>query len=338
MVNHFQKLKRSEREQNILLEQLRNYKLRNSSYNSPFSFESGNVLNWWYTCEEDHDYLQEFAIKLFSVVPHSATCERSFSILDWYYGKKRQNLNITTIENMLKIHSYHLSNTEKELKYVGQNISDEELKNLISNAKLWLDDDDYDDYVVEEVEEENSVSDDISESESDFYEVEPNYEIDKKNNFVLEEIIDLNNSIFTDGNQSQIHLDVENNTNQLIDENYKYNSNDLINSFLNSFDDSDIINMNNIVNLESEADIANSYIYINNDGIDNNNHDDIIYDQDNFNNKDDNSNNSNDIDNYNNIPTNNNNKKTNLKRKNDCDDLPRKQFEFRDRKKKNYKI
>ncbi|CAJ0912113.1 7073_t:CDS:2 [Entrophospora sp. SA101] len=156
---------RSEREQNILLEQLRNYKLRNSSYNSPFSFESGNVLNWWYTCEEDHDYLQEFAIKLFSVVPHSATCERSFSILDWYYGKKRQNLNITTIENMLKIHSYHLSNTEKELKYVGQNISDEELKNLISNAKLC-------------------VSDDISESESDFYEVEPNYKIDKKNNFM----------------------------------------------------------------------------------------------------------------------------------------------------------
>ncbi|CAJ0847046.1 7118_t:CDS:1, partial [Entrophospora sp. SA101] len=48
------------------------------------------------------------------------------------------------------------------------------------------------------VEEENSVSDDISESESDFYEVEPNYKIDKKNNFVLEEIIDLNNSIFTD--------------------------------------------------------------------------------------------------------------------------------------------
>nr|CAG8562976.1 15040_t:CDS:2 [Entrophospora candida] len=85
MGNHFQKLKRSEREQNILLEQLRNYKLRNSSYNPPFSFESGN----------------------------------------------------------------------KELKYVGQNISDEELKNLISNAKLWLDD---------------------------------------------EEIIDLNNSIFTDGN------------------------------------------------------------------------------------------------------------------------------------------
>ncbi|CAJ0894021.1 14186_t:CDS:1, partial [Entrophospora sp. SA101] len=82
---------RSVREQNILLEQLRNYKLRNSSYNSPFSFESGNVLNWWYTCEKYH-YLQEFAIKLFSVVPHSATCEKSFSISDWYYGKKRQNL------------------------------------------------------------------------------------------------------------------------------------------------------------------------------------------------------------------------------------------------------
>ncbi|CAJ0828037.1 1507_t:CDS:2 [Entrophospora sp. SA101] len=102
--------------------------------------------------------------------------------------------------------------------------------------------------------------------------------------------------------------------------------------------DTDLSPSEGAVNLESEADIANSYIYINNDGIDNNNHDDIIYNQDNFNNKDNNSNNSNDIDDYNNIPTNNNNKKTNLKRKNDCDDLPRKQFEFRDRKKKNYKI
>ena len=75
LLNHFQKLKRSEREQNILLEQLRNYKLRNSPYNAP--------------------------IKILSVVPHSTTCE------------KRQNLNITIIENMLKIHSYYLSNAER---------------------------------------------------------------------------------------------------------------------------------------------------------------------------------------------------------------------------------
>ena len=33
----------------------------------------------------------------------------------------------------------------------------------------------------EEEKEENSVSDDINESENDFYESEPNYEIDKKN-------------------------------------------------------------------------------------------------------------------------------------------------------------
>ena len=72
----------------------------------------------------------------------------------------------------------------------------------------------------EEEKEENSVSDDINESENDFYEAEPNYEIDKKTNFVLEEVIDLNNSIFTDGNnnENQIHLDIENNINQLIDE------------------------------------------------------------------------------------------------------------------------
>ena len=41
---------------------------------------------------------------------------------------------------MLKIHTYYLSNTEKELKYVGQNISDDELKNLASNSNIWLGD------------------------------------------------------------------------------------------------------------------------------------------------------------------------------------------------------
>jgi hypothetical protein len=104
----------------------------------------------------------------------------------------------------------------------------------------------------EEEKEENSVSDDINESENDFYEAEPNYEIDKKTNFVLEEVIDLNNSIFTDGNnnENQIHLNIENNINQLIDESYEYNLNNLINSFLSSFD-VNIVNMNNLVNLEA---------------------------------------------------------------------------------------
>ena len=41
---------------------------------------------------------------------------------------------------------------------------------------------------------------------------------------------------------------------QPIDENYEYNSNDLVNNFLNSLvDNNDIINVNDIINLESEV-------------------------------------------------------------------------------------
>ena len=102
-----------------------------------------------------------------------------------------------------------------------------------------------------EVEEKNSTSDNISDSESDFYGTESSH----NDNFVLEEIIDLNNSMFIGDNiENQIHLVEENNMHQPIDENYEYNSNDLVNNFLNSLvDNNDIINVNDIINLESEV-------------------------------------------------------------------------------------
>ena len=97
---------------------------------------------------------------------------------------------------MLKIHTYYLSNAEKELKYVGQNISDDELKNLASNSNIWLGDNSKRWEGEVEVEEKNSTSDNISDSESDFYGAESSH----NDNFVLEEIIDLNNSMFIGDN------------------------------------------------------------------------------------------------------------------------------------------
>lgn len=129
-----------------MLEQLREYKLNNYPYNAPFNLEKGSAINWWHTCESEggYDYLQELAIKIFSIIPHSASCERSFSTLGWYFCKTRQRLNITTLEDMIKLHSYYTSHTKSELQLVGQRVSGNELKKMVSDANLWSDEDDSD--------------------------------------------------------------------------------------------------------------------------------------------------------------------------------------------------
>ena len=63
-----------------LLFQLRKYKLNEPPHNSPYT-ALDNPINWWSTCEDDCNHLQKLAIKLFSVTPHTASAERTFSIL-----------------------------------------------------------------------------------------------------------------------------------------------------------------------------------------------------------------------------------------------------------------
>ncbi|CAJ0847198.1 17125_t:CDS:2 [Entrophospora sp. SA101] len=118
-----------------LLCQLRKYKLHESPYDSPYS-KLDNPINWWSTCEDDYNHLQRLAIKLFSVTPHTASAERTFSILRWFYGQRRSRLSTTTIENLAKIHSYYVSNAKKEFNYYGKDITEREttLNCIFENA------------------------------------------------------------------------------------------------------------------------------------------------------------------------------------------------------------
>jgi hypothetical protein len=63
-----------------LLSQLRNYKTNNIPFDTPYNIDCDTPLTWWCTCEDNYNHLQELAIKLFSVVPHSAGCEQIFRI------------------------------------------------------------------------------------------------------------------------------------------------------------------------------------------------------------------------------------------------------------------
>jgi len=72
-----------------LISQLMRYKTNVAPYNMLYDNNSNSPLTWWMTCEDNYNHLQNIAIKIFSVVSHSAECERVFSHLGWMYKKTR---------------------------------------------------------------------------------------------------------------------------------------------------------------------------------------------------------------------------------------------------------
>ncbi|CAB5367331.1 unnamed protein product [Rhizophagus irregularis] len=69
----------------------------------------GNGINpntpiiWWETAQNTKEEwkLQALALQFFAVSPHSASCERSFSVLGWFYGQRRTKLAVDRVEDTL---------------------------------------------------------------------------------------------------------------------------------------------------------------------------------------------------------------------------------------------
>ena len=64
----------------VLMSQLRDYQLHQPPYNTSYNRNFDAPLKWWKTCHADSPYLQFLAVKLFSISPHAASCERVWSI------------------------------------------------------------------------------------------------------------------------------------------------------------------------------------------------------------------------------------------------------------------
>jgi len=71
--------------------QMNNYDNKKSPYDFPYVGETQNqdAQTWWLGCKQSNHYLQELALYILSIVPHSASCERVFSILNWFTQKRR---------------------------------------------------------------------------------------------------------------------------------------------------------------------------------------------------------------------------------------------------------
>jgi hypothetical protein len=136
----------------ILLAQLGEFHLQKiAPYNAPYSSQVNSPLSWWDMCVHTPPYLQLLATKIFSIIPHAASCERIWSICGWMVGKRRTRLSTDNLEAMSKIHSYYIANSKSELPNYSKNRTNEELYTILYDAHLCDDDDDYDEYDEDEM-------------------------------------------------------------------------------------------------------------------------------------------------------------------------------------------
>ncbi|CAG8818181.1 14812_t:CDS:2, partial [Gigaspora margarita] len=103
-------------------------------FDLPYCFETDTPLLWWQTNYKGSKSIGRLAIKLFSITPHSADCERTFSSLGWLYGKRRQQLSLSRIQAMAQVRSYYISNIKKELAFYGKKSSLDDLQKQVVSA------------------------------------------------------------------------------------------------------------------------------------------------------------------------------------------------------------
>ena len=71
-----------------LIAYMRLFREKKDGFDLPYSFETDNPLLCWMTNYASSKSIGKLAIKIFSITPHSADCERTFSALGWIYGKR----------------------------------------------------------------------------------------------------------------------------------------------------------------------------------------------------------------------------------------------------------
>ncbi|CAG8806417.1 42397_t:CDS:1 [Gigaspora margarita] len=171
---------------------------------------------WWSFVENKFDNLKILAKKIFAITPHSASCERTFSILSWFYRKKRQRLSLKNLESLTKIQHHNLFNAHKELSYSAKNKTEDELVAMIQGLYLF-DDKNY----SEEIENNNE----NSESDNDNDLVIPNHQVVV---LVINDVVDLNHRMFNQADNQYTSNEENNNSDIAMNDDHEFNLEDLI--------------------------------------------------------------------------------------------------------------
>ncbi|PKK56205.1 hypothetical protein RhiirC2_800528 [Rhizophagus irregularis] len=171
-------------------------------YNDEFISKYYTVERWWNYVEQDEgeeNFIQQLALKVFSITPHNAGCERIFSVMGWYMNKRRTRLSINHLQNLTKLHTYYVSNAKTELKYTAKDMNaknDEEFYQLVRNGIYQN--------INDEIEEEefDGEDEDYDDTEDELVDIDEYEKFGYKNNdnvlqsenyfnFVLRELVEL---------------------------------------------------------------------------------------------------------------------------------------------------
>ena len=169
--------------------------------------KSESPFVWWLTYEESDELpLVSLALKMFSITPSEAGCERNFFILKWFYGDLRTCLDISKVESMSMMHAYWMTNIKKEMALYGKDITDDDLRYFTQTSTV--------------IQESDDILKDI---ETDF-----NFESISTTVLDITSIANLNHEIFNNDNQV-----VENRENrEQLENNIDYNVDNLVANFL----------------------------------------------------------------------------------------------------------
>ncbi|CAG8777132.1 31710_t:CDS:2, partial [Gigaspora margarita] len=124
-----------------LLMEMQIWKRKNKPYHLSYNSAYKTPIMWWLSInvDDNREQLLQLALRLFSIVPSQAVCERNFSMLKWFYGDKRTRLCLSRVEDMAKIRSYYLSNSNKELQLYSKDLNNKELYESINASMVTCD-------------------------------------------------------------------------------------------------------------------------------------------------------------------------------------------------------
>jgi hypothetical protein len=182
-----------------MIGQMANFKCEEGCYSIKYSSSYTKPKIWWQMIDDSNVFLKSVAIKIFSITPHSVTCERTFSILGFLYGKRRQSLNLNTLEMMAKVRYYLLSNIKEELNRSMGEITEVELENIIEKCGFFDDE-------GEEDEEEKNNEDLFSNSYVEPLEI-LTHEVQV---LIINDIVDMSNPAFIGGFEEIVNNDSSN--------------------------------------------------------------------------------------------------------------------------------
>ncbi|CAG8815306.1 14344_t:CDS:2, partial [Dentiscutata erythropus] len=126
----------------ILKSQMNLYKNHRSLFDDEFIPSTDTVTDWWMSIDlkKNEDHIKTLALKVHSVSLHNAACERLFSILNWYLGKRRTRISIERLEVIAQMHSFLVENAKSELSYVEQNLCQEDLLSIFNKIESSIED------------------------------------------------------------------------------------------------------------------------------------------------------------------------------------------------------